>query len=49
MLPLHVLSMDSEGKILGHDTILVNNFNTRSLEILAEITERIVIIKLGTE
>ena len=48
MLALHILSMDSESEILGHDTILVDDFDAGCLEVIAEITEGFVLVELGS-
>lgn len=45
---LHLLSMNSQRKILGHDTINVDDLDTRRLEGLAETFEWLVAIEVGT-
>lgn len=46
MLALHALAVDGKGKILSHDAILVDDLNTGSFKITAEVTESIIVIKL---
>lgn len=48
MLSLHILSVDSKRKILGHNTILVNDFDASFFEICAETAESIVLIEFGS-
>lgn len=48
MFSLHVLAMNRERKVLGHDTININDLNTGRLEGLAEMLERLVVVELGT-
>ena len=48
MFPLHLLSMDSQSKILGHDTLLVDQFNTRGFEVFTESEELGVVIEVGS-
>ena len=48
MFPLHVLSVDGQGQVLGHDTVLVNGLNASSLEVFAEVLESFVVIELGS-
>jgi hypothetical protein len=47
VLALHLLSVDSESKILRHNAVLVNQLNTRLLKALAELAQLGVVIELG--
>jgi len=47
VFPLHILSVDSKGQILGHNTILVDDFNAGSLQVQSKLAERLVIVELG--
>ncbi len=46
---LHILSVDRERKVLGHDAVLVDDFHARSLERLAELREFGIFIEFGAE
>lgn len=45
---LHVLAMNRERKVLGHDTIDIDNFDAGGLKGLAEMLEWQVAVELGT-
>ena len=47
MFTLHVLAMDGERQILGHDTLLVNDIDASLFESSAERSERFVLVEAG--
>lgn len=49
MLALHVLAMDSEGKIFGHDAILINGIYASFFQCLCKGNELFVFVKLSSE
>ncbi len=49
MVPLHLLPMYRQRKILSHHPVHVDNLHTRRLEVLAELAERVVPVELGAE
>lgn len=47
MFPLHVLSVDGDGQILGHDSVFVNDLNTCVLQVKTPISQSIIPVELG--
>lgn len=48
VLPLHVLSVNSEGQILRHDAVLVDDLDTGSFKVLAPMAEGFVAVEFST-
>lgn len=49
VIPSHVLTLHRQSQILGHDTVLVDDFNTGSFQVLGERLERGGLVQLGSE
>lgn len=49
VIPGHVLALHRQSQVLGHDTVLVNDLNTGSFQVLGERLERGGLIQLGSE
>jgi len=47
VFPLHVLAMDSQCEVLGHDAILVDDLHASLLEGCAEILQGNIVVELG--
>ena len=48
VFPLHVFSVDGKRQVLGHDSVLFNNFHARRLEVLCEQAQGVVVVEFGT-
>lgn len=49
VLPLHLLSVNGQGQILGHNALLVNSVDASLLELLGEGDESVVSVELAAE
>ena len=47
MLPLHLLPMNRQRQILGHNPILINNLHTSPLQLLTKQPQPLIPIQLG--
>jgi hypothetical protein len=47
MFPLHLLPVDRKRKILGHDSILIDDLHTRRFQVKAELAKRLVFVQFG--
>ena len=48
VFPFHVFSVDGKRQVLGHNSVLLNDFHARRLEILCEQAQRVVVVEFGT-
>ena len=48
VFPLHVFSVYGKRQVLGHNSVLLNDFHARRLEVLCEQAQRVVVVEFGT-